>query len=82
MGWRWRYKKLDEVVINVPPKEYVPYKPPPYVEPTDAEMILGLGESEHYAEACRLTQLKKENTVLKRKLTILKKKYETLRLQR
>jgi hypothetical protein len=65
-------------------KPYVPgiripeisYHPEPYVEPTDKEMILGLEESEHYAEACRIRELKKEVANLKRKLTILQKKYD------
>ena len=52
------------------------YTPPPYVEPTDKEMIEGLEESERYEEAFRLRDLKKENANLKRKLTILQKKYD------
>jgi len=49
---------------------------PPYVEPTDAEMMEGLCESEHYAEAFRIKELKREVANLKRKLTILQKKYD------
>ena len=41
-------------------------------------MIEGLEESEHYAEACRMTELKKEVANLKRKLTILQKKHNIL----
>lgn len=50
------------------------YTPPPYVEPTDKEMIEGLYESERPEEAFRLQQLKKENAALKGKLTKLTKK--------
>ena len=48
----------------------------PYIEPTDKEMIEGLEESEHYDEAYRIRDLKKEVANLKRKLTILQKKYD------
>jgi hypothetical protein len=54
----------------------ISYLPEPYVEPTDKEMIEGLEESERYAEACRIRELKKEVANFKRKLTILQKKYD------
>jgi len=51
---------------------------PPYVPPTDKEVIEALEFQDNYEAAYLIRSLKKENTNLKRKLTILQKKYETL----
>ena len=47
---------------------------PPYVPPSDKEIIEGLEFQDNYEAAYRLTELKKENAVLKGKLTKLEKK--------
>ena len=57
--------------VYAPPEAY-----PPYVQPTDKEMIEGLEESEHFEEAFRMKELKKQNRILKAKLTVLQKKYD------
>ena len=67
--------KVEVRKIEIPPLINL------YVPPTDKEMILGLEESEHYEEAFRLKELKKQNMILKGKLTVLQKKYETLRIR-
>jgi len=87
MGWFWyrdwfkdKQAEIDpllkKIIAEKVPEEIL-YKPKPYVEPTDKEMIEGLEMCGYYAEACRIQELKKEVANLKRKLTILKKKYET-----
>lgn len=55
---------------------------PPYVEPTDKEMIEGLEMCGYYDEAYRIRHLKKEVMVLKGKLTKLQKKYDACEADR
>ena len=78
--FRWKEKEVVKVqeIPEIPlPQGVLHYQtPPPYVEPTDAEMMEGLCENEHYAEAFRIKELKREVANLKRKLTILQKKYD------
>lgn len=77
-----RKKKIPTINLQLETKtvemEVRKIEIPPYVQPTDKEMIEGLEEGDHYEEAYRLKELKKEVANLKRKLTILTKKYENL----
>ena len=84
--WNFRRKKkIPAIDLQLETKtvkmEVRKIEIPPYVPPTDKEMILGLEESERYEEAFRLKELKKENMILKGKLTVLRKKYETLHIR-
>ena len=80
--WNFRIckKKIPVVNLELETKtievEMRKVELPPYVEPTDKEMIEGLEECGYYDEAFRIRNLKKENANLKRKLTILQKKYD------
>lgn len=74
-----RKKKIPTIDLQLETKtvkmEVRKIKIPPYVPPTDKEMIEGLEESERYEEAFRIRDLKKQNMILKGKLTVLQKKY-------
>ena len=50
------------------------YEPPPYVPPTDKEIIEGLEWAEQFEAAGLIRHLKKQNMILKGKLTKLTKK--------
>jgi len=53
---------------------------PPYVPPTDKEVIEALEFQDNYEAAYRIKELKRENANLKRKLTLLQKKYDNQRI--
>jgi len=74
-------KKIPEVNLNLETKtvKMEVKKMPPYVPPTDKEIIMGLEDCENYEAAYLITSLKKENANLKRKLTILQKKYDAIK---
>lgn len=75
----WKKKKtIPEIRLELETKtvepEVVKYEPPPYVPPTDKEIIEGLEWCDNYEAAFLIRSLKKENMVLKGKLTKLTKK--------
>jgi len=81
--WNWRRKKkIPTIKLELETKtvemEVRKFEIPPYVEPTDKEIIEGLEEGDNYEAAFRIKELKREVANLKRKLTILTKKYENL----
>jgi len=75
-----RKKKIPVVDLKTETKEVkaevrsFKVEMPPYVPPSDKEIIEGLEFQDNYEAAFRLTELKKENAVLKGKLTKLEKK--------
>jgi hypothetical protein len=90
MNWKlWNRKKRNQVVIDTIPKVNVNLetktvkmevkKMPPYVPPSDKEIIESLEFHDNYEAAYLITSLKKENANLKRKLTILQKKYDGIK---
>lgn len=82
--WSCRRKKTKPKIIDykieVDGKTVEPevrtFEVPPYVEPTDKEMIEGLEMCGYYEEACRIRNLKRQVMILKGKLTKLQKKYD------
>ena len=77
----WKKKKtIPEIRLELETKtvepEVVKYEPPPYVPPTDKEIIEGLEFCDNYEAAGLIRHLKKQNMILKGKLTKLTKKYE------
>jgi len=71
-------KKIPTINLTMETREVKMevYTPPPYVPPTDKEILEGLEFQDNYEAAYLITSLKKENANLKRKLTILQKKYD------
>jgi len=53
---------------------------PPYVPPSDKEIIEALEFQDNYEAAYLIKDLKKQNANLKRKLTILQKNYDNKRI--
>jgi len=74
----FRKKKIREVKMEIETREVKMevYTPPPYVPPSDKEIIEALEFQDNYEAVYLIKSLKKENANLKRKITILKKKYE------
>lgn len=84
MNWKFWKKKIPTVDLKLETKtvecevRQIKVDPnniimPPYVEPTDKEILEQLEFCDYYEAAYRLRELKKENANLKRKLTILQK---------
>jgi hypothetical protein len=83
-----RKKKIPKVVVKTETRE-VKAEPqsfkveiPPYVPPTDKEIIEGLEWCDNYEAAGLIRHLKKQNMILKGKLTKLTKKYDACEADR
>ena len=76
----FRKKKIREVNLEIETREVKMevYTPPPYVPPSDKEIIEALEFQDNYEAVYLIKSLKKENANLKRKITILKKKYNSV----
>jgi len=87
MSWFRRKKKIPVVDLKTETKEVkaevrsFKVEMPPYVPPSDKEIIEGLEFQDNYEAAYRLRELKKENAALKGKLTKLQKKYDAVKAE-
>jgi len=71
-----KYSDVTAGKVSPESEQFGLYEPPPYVPPTDKEIIEGLEFQDNYEAAGLITHLKKQNMILKGKLTKLTKKYE------